>query len=82
MPVSDTSKETTVPAWLSTGWSVVHPPAADDTLKRTAPCEVNLNAFDNRFFSTCCRRLESVRILRPRRESTCTSNERPLRSAS
>ena len=35
------------------------------TLSRTPPCSVNLNAFDSRFFSTCCRRFESVMMLRP-----------------
>ena len=31
---------------------------------RTPPCSVNLKALDSRFFSTCCRRLESVTMLR------------------
>ena len=31
---------------------------------RTLPCSVNLNAFDSRFFRTCCRRFESVVMLR------------------
>ena len=47
-----------------------------------APCEVNLNAFESRFFNTCCSRFESVRTLRPRLASTCISNERPRLSAS
>ena len=41
------------------------------TLSRTPPCAVNLKAFDSRFFSTCCRRLESVMMLRPRLGSIC-----------
>ena len=60
MPVSDTSKATTAGAWLSTGWSGLQPPTAGETVSRTPPCSVNLKAFDSRFFSTCCRRLESV----------------------
>ena len=30
------------------------------------PCSVNLNAFDSRFLSTCCKRFESVTRLRVR----------------
>ena len=37
------------------------------------PASVNLNALDSRFFSTCCRRLESVTRLRARCGSVCTS---------
>ena len=75
MPVSVTSNATTAPAWLSTGWSGVHPPLR--RLTRSAarrPASVNLKAFDSRFFSTCCRRFESVTRLRPSCGSTCTSN--------
>ena len=39
----------------------------------TPPCSVNLNALDNRFLSTCCRRFESVTRLRVRCGSDCTS---------
>ena len=66
MPVSETSNATTAEAWLSTGWAALQPPNAADTLSRTPPCAVNLNAFDSRFLSTCCRRLESVVTVRPR----------------
>ena len=34
-----------------------------------------MNAFDSRFFSTCCRRLESVTMLRPRVGSISTLND-------
>ena len=50
-------------------------------LSCTPPCSVNLKAFDSRFFSTCCRRLQSVVMLRSV-GSTCTSNDRPRLSAS
>ena len=36
------------------------------TFSRTPPCAVNLKALDSRFFSTCCRRFESVMMTRPR----------------
>ena len=44
-------------------------PAADAPPRRlscTPPCSVNLKALDSRFLRTCCRRLESVKMLRPR----------------
>ena len=41
---------------------------------RTPPCAVNLKALDSRFLSTCCSRLESVTMLRPRSGSSSTSN--------
>ena len=66
MPVSDTSNATTAGDWLRTGCSGLQPPTAAVTDSRTPPCSVNLKAFDSRFFSTCCRRLESVVMLRPR----------------
>ena len=81
MPLSDTSKETT-PPWPSIGWPVVQPPVDAETVSRTPPCAVNLKAFESRFFSTCCSRLASVTRLRPSRESTCTSKDRPRLSAS
>ena len=62
--------------WLSTGCSALQPPSAADTLRRTPPSAVNLNAFDSRFFSTCCRRLESVTMLRPRFGSSSMSNDK------
>ena len=58
---------------------VVRTPAAEravETLSLTPPCSVNLKAFDSRFFSTCCRRFESVTMLRPRLGSSCTSKDR------
>ena len=66
MPVSVTSKATTLGALLSTGCSGFQPPRPPSRVRRTPPCSVNLKAFDSRFFSTCCRRLESVMMLRPR----------------
>src|SRR5688572_18485603 len=42
-------------------------------LRRTPPCSVNLKALDNRFFRICCRRLESVIMLRSSRGSTWVS---------
>ena len=65
MPVSVTSNATTAGAWLSTGCSALQPPTAAETLRRTPPCAVNLNAFDSRFLSTCCRRLVSVVMRAP-----------------
>ena len=56
--------------------------AARETLSRTPPCSVNLKAFESRFFSTCCRRLESVTMLRPSVGSSWTSKARPRFSAS
>src|SRR5258705_12233328 len=82
MPVSDTSKATTAGEWLRTGCSALQPPTAAETRMRTPPSAVNLNAFDNRFFSTCYRRLESVTILRPRFGSTSMSNDNCRFSAS
>ncbi len=52
----------------------VQPLVAFETVSRTPPCSVNLNAFESRFLSTCCRRLESVTRLRARCESVSTSN--------
>ena len=46
------------------------------TAGATPPCSVNLNAFDSRFLSTCCRRLESVTRLRAGCGSISTSNAR------
>ena len=57
MPVSATSKATTVGALRSIGCSALQPPAAAAIASRTPPWSVNLKAFDSRFFSTCCRRL-------------------------
>jgi hypothetical protein len=74
MPVSETSNATTAGACLSTGCSGLQPLWTDETLRRTPPCAVNLNAFDSRFLSTCCSRLESVVMMRPRLESRLTSN--------
>src|SRR5215472_6871228 len=50
-------------------------------LSLTPPCSVNLNAFDSRFLSTCCRRLESVVMLRSSFGSICTSKARRWLSA-
>ena len=55
--------------------SGLQPPTAADTFRRTPPCAVNLKAFDSRFLSTCCSRLESVVMLRPRLGSRWTSND-------
>ncbi len=82
MPVSETSKATTVGAWRKVGCSGLHPPVAAEMLRRTPPWAVNLKAFDSRFLSTCCRRLESVIMLRSRFGSTCTSKDRRRLSAS
>ena len=49
---------------------------------RTPPCSVNLKALESRFLRTCCRRLESVTMLRLRWESSSTLNDRWRRSAS
>ena len=66
IPVSETWNATTEAAVPRIGWSSLQPPAATDTDRLTPPCSVNLNALDNRFFSTCCRRFESVTRLRVR----------------
>ena len=81
MPVSATSKAITVGAWLRIGCrgSSRSPP---QSVSRTPPFSVNLKALDNRFFSTCCRRLESVTMLRPRLGSSSSSNDSCAPSAS
>ena len=66
MPVSNTWKATTEGACFKVGCSGLQPLAAAKMLSRTLPCPVNLKAFDSRFFSTCCRRFESVIMLRSR----------------
>ena len=81
MPVSVTSNATTVGAWSRTGWPAIQPPVTAAMLSCTPPCSVNLKALDSRFFSTCCRRLVSVVMLRSA-GSTCTLNDRPRLSAS
>ena len=48
----------------------------------TPPCSVNLKAFESRFFSTCCRRFESVLMLRSSLGSICTLKPRLRFSAS
>ena len=76
MPVSETSNATTRRRLAE--HRMLGAPAADapaTTLSRTPPCAVNLKAFDSRFLSTCCSRLESVVMLRPRLGSTWTSND-------
>ncbi len=56
MPVSATSKATTVGAPLSIGWSGFQPSETAETERRTPPWSVNLKALERRFFSTCWRR--------------------------
>ena len=80
-PVSVTSKATTELAWLSAMLSERQPVCAGTTRSRTLPWAVNFSAFDSRFFRICCRRLESVTMLRPRLASIWTSNDRPCDSA-
>ena len=43
----------------STGWSGLQPPATGETVSRTPPCAVNLNAFDSRFFEDL---LQALRV--------------------
>ena len=72
MPVSVTSKRDHRRRLArAPGDRGVQPPAAAATRSRTPPCSVNLNAFDSRFFSTCCRRFASVTMLRPSVGSSC-----------
>ena len=52
------------------------------TESRTLPCSVNLNAFESRFFSTCCKRFESVTRLRVSAGSVVTSKSSRRFSAS
>ena len=82
MPVSATSKATTLCAWLRMGWLAVQPAGAAKTLSCTPPRSVNLNAFDSRFLSTCWSRLESVMRVRPSAGSRSTLNESCRVSAS
>ena len=83
MPVSETSKrhDRRTPGSAPDGWRSSRPDAAD-TFSRTPPCAVNLKALDSRFFSTCCRRFESVVMVRPRLGSRWTSNDSCRVSAS
>ena len=75
MPLSVTSNATTAGAWLQHRMLPAPSANAAETLSRTPPWAVNLNAFESRFLSTCCRRLVLVVMVRPRFGSTCTSNE-------
>ncbi len=79
MPVSVTSKETTCGACLNVGWSAFQPLAAGDTASFTPPSAVNLKALDSRFFKTCCRRFESVMMLRPARLAEISTSNCSLR---
>ena len=72
-PVSVTSKATTALAWLSATLSARQPVWAGTTRRRTLPWAVNFSALLSRFFRICCRRLESVTMLRPR----CVVDLRP-----
>ena len=82
MPVSDTSKATTAGDWLKIGCSWLNPLVTGQTLSCTSPFSVNLKAFESKFFKTCCSRLESVKMERPRLGSMSTLNESCLVSAS
>ena len=55
------------------------PPPPSNREAERRRCAVNLKAFDSRFFRTCCRRLESVVMLRPSSVSSVTSNDSCLR---
>ena len=77
MPVSETSKATTDAALLENRMVVAPTAGRDRHDSCTPPCSVNLKALDSRFFSTCCRRLESVTRLRVRCGSVCTSKAQP-----
>ena len=48
--------------WRATGPRTAGPPRSA-TRRTTPPLSVNLNAFERRFFSTCCRRCGSVTIV-------------------
>ena len=82
MPVSETSKATTVGDCFKVGWSSFQPEVAWETLSFTPPCSVNLKALESRFFSTCCRRLESVTMVWVRSGSIATSKDSRRLSAS
>jgi len=56
--------------------SARQPVWAGTTRSLTLPCAVNFSALDSRFFRICCRRLESVTMLRLRWGSIWTSNDR------
>ena len=62
--VGDLEGDDRAAPWPGIGWSALQPPARRRHARRTPPCSVNLKALDSRFFSTCCRRLESVTMLR------------------
>ena len=68
--------------WFRIGCSALQPPTAAETVSFTPPSAVNLKAFDSRFFSTCCRRFESVTMLRARLGSTSMLKESLRFSAS
>ena len=60
MPVSRTSIAKTLCASPRTGWSADQPDATGATRITTSPCDVNLNAFESKFFKICCSRLGSL----------------------
>ena len=66
MPVSETSKAMTVVASFEDRVGGAPTRCGGRDVQCTPPCSVNLKAFDNKFFSTCCRRFESVKMLQPR----------------
>src|SRR6185437_9830269 len=60
MPVSRTSKASTVAAASNWGWRADQPLRTGAMRSETSPCSVNFSAFDNRFFKICRSRLASV----------------------
>ena len=60
MPVSETAKASTWGEPRSAEEPNPLPPASRVADSSTRPLRVNLNAFERRFFSTCCRRCGSV----------------------
>ncbi len=82
MPVSETSKDMTLPALDNVGWSGFQPEWAADTVNFMPPCSVNLKALESKFLRICCSRFESVKMLRSRCGSSSRSNDSFRLSAS
>ena len=80
-PVSRTENASTASACSRCGWSAVQPEVTRLMVSDTWPWLVNLNAFDSRFLSTCCRRVVSVITAVGRLSASSTEKPRCLASA-
>ena len=79
-PVSTTEKPITRSAFESTSPANCRP-SAWPTRRTTPPSSVNLNAFESRFFSTCCSRCSSVTIVGSAFSAKSSSKESPFSAA-